>query len=127
MIFSRGWPCFSYIASMKKGSMTSIMHMAATLLPAGPRSKKKSGTPMSAPPEKQMTCRFVRFRISFCLTFVRSFGMGTYAKSHLLAAFAAHAFNRKTSFIFPKWEVQKPQVSGRAWGKAPYVLPHQCA
>ena len=49
MIFSRGWPCFSYIASMKKGSMTSIMHMAATLLPAGPRSKKKSGTPMSAP------------------------------------------------------------------------------
>ena len=56
MIFSRGWPCFSYIASMKKGSMTSIMHMAATLLPAGPRSKKKSGTPMSAPQPKQTSC-----------------------------------------------------------------------
>ena len=31
-----------------------------------------------------MTCRFVRFRISFCLTFVRSFGMGTYATFILL-------------------------------------------
>ena len=41
MIFSRGWPCFSYIASMKKGSMTSIMHMAATLLPAGPPEQKE--------------------------------------------------------------------------------------
>ena len=103
--------------------MEKIMRNVAMLPGSAFFVKKKSGTPMSAPPEKQMTCRFVRFRISFCLTFVRSFGMGTYAKSHLLAAFAAHAFNRKTSFIFPKWEVQKPQVSGRAWGKAPYVLP----
>ena len=27
MIFSSGWPFFSYIASRKKGSMTSIMHI----------------------------------------------------------------------------------------------------
>ena len=85
MIFSRGWPCFSYIASMKKGSMTSIMHMAATLLPAGPRSKKKSGTPMSAAAPKQTSCRLVSPNITFDFTFVRSFGTVTYAKlSNLL-------------------------------------------
>src|SRR5699024_11711381 len=37
----------------EKGNMTSIMHMAATLLPAAPRSKNKSGTPTSAPPPPQ--------------------------------------------------------------------------
>ena len=68
MIFSRGWPCFSYIASMKKGSMTSIMHMAATLLPAGPRSKKKSGTPMSAPQPKQTSCLLVKLNATLVLT-----------------------------------------------------------
>ncbi len=77
MIFSRGWPCFSYIASMKKGSMTSIMHMAATLLPAGPRSKKKSGTPMSAPQPKQTSCLLVKLNATLVLTFVRSLGTGT--------------------------------------------------
>lgn len=79
MIFSRGWPCFSYIASMKKGSMTSIMHMAATLLPAGPRSKKKSGTPMSAPPPKQTSCLLVKLNATLVFTLVRSLGTGTYA------------------------------------------------
>ena len=54
--------------------------------------KKKSGTPMSAPPEKQITCRFVRFRISFCLTFVRSFGMGT-----SLSSISPHVGNPRTS------------------------------
>ena len=52
-IFSRGCPCFSYIASRKKGIMTSIIHMAAMLFPAGPRSHKNSGTPTSAPAVKQ--------------------------------------------------------------------------
>ena len=77
MIFSRGWPCFSYIASMKKGSMTSIMHMAATLLPAGPRSKKKSGTPLSAPQSKHTICPFVKLNATLVLTFVKSLGTGT--------------------------------------------------
>mgnify|MGYP005763834923 FL=1 len=77
MIFSRGWPCFSYIASMKKGSMTSIMHMAATLLPAGPRSKKKSGTPMSAPLPKQTSCLLVKLNATFVLTLDKSLGTGT--------------------------------------------------
>ena len=27
-IFSRGCPCFSYIASIKKGSITSIIHLS---------------------------------------------------------------------------------------------------
>ena len=76
-IFSRGWPCFSYIASMKKGSMTSIIHMAATLFPTGPRSKKKSGTPMSAPPPKQTSCLLVKLNATLVLTFVRSLGTGT--------------------------------------------------
>ena len=76
-IFSRGWPCFSYIASMKKGSMTSIIHMAASLFPAGPRSRKKSGTPISAPPVKQTSCLLVRLKATFVLTLVKSLGTGT--------------------------------------------------
>ena len=38
--------------------MTSIIHMAATLFPTGPRSRKKSGTPISAPPPKQEEKRY---------------------------------------------------------------------
>ena len=45
---SRGWPCRSYMASRKNGSMTIIMQNAAALLLAVRLSKKKSGTPMSA-------------------------------------------------------------------------------
>ena len=62
---------------MKKGSMTSIIHMAATLFPTGPRSKKKSGTPMSAPLPKQISCLLVRLNATLVLTFVRSLGTGT--------------------------------------------------
>lgn len=41
--------------------MTSIIHMAAILFPAGSRSKKNSGTPTSAPAVKQTSCLRVRF------------------------------------------------------------------
>ena len=47
----------SYIARKKKGSMTSIISRAAVLVPRLPRHKKNSGTPMSAPPPKQISCR----------------------------------------------------------------------
>ena len=57
--------------------MTSIIHMAATLFPTGPRSKKKSGTPMSAPLPKQISCLLVRLNATLVLTFVRSLGTGT--------------------------------------------------
>ena len=77
MIFSRGWPCFSYIASMKKGSMTSIMHMAATLLPAGPRSKKEKRHADERPQPKQTSCLLVKLNATLVLTFVRSLGTGT--------------------------------------------------
>ena len=77
MIFSSGWPFFSYIASRKKGSITSIMHRAAALFPAGPRSRKKSGTPISAPPPKQTNCRLVRLNASLVLTLDRSLGTFT--------------------------------------------------
>ena len=57
--------------------MASIMHMAATLLPAGPRSKKKSGTPMSAPLPKQTSCLLVKLNATFVLTLDKSLGTGT--------------------------------------------------
>ena len=76
-IFSSGWPFFSYTPSMKKGSMTRIMHSAAVLFPSGPLSKKNSGTLTSAPPLKQTSCLLVRLNITFVFTFVRSFGTGT--------------------------------------------------
>ena len=54
--------------------MDSTMRMAAELAPRLPRSKKKSGTPISAPPPKQMSCLFVRLNRTFDFTFV--FGDG---------------------------------------------------
>ena len=75
--FSRGCPFFSYIPSRKNGSMTSIMHIAAVLLPIGTRSRKNSGTPMSAPPPKQISCRLVRLNATLVFTLVKSLGTGT--------------------------------------------------
>ena len=59
--------------------MTITMTSAAVLTPKGAFNKKKAGTPRSAPPPKQMSCRFVRLNSTFVLTFDKSFGTGTYA------------------------------------------------
>ena len=59
---SSGWPLRSYMARRNAGSMTTIIIIAAVLTPVTPLSKKKSGTPISAPPPKQMSCRFVRLK-----------------------------------------------------------------
>ncbi len=75
--FSMGWPLRSYMARKKKGSMTSIISSAAVLVPRPVRHKKNSGTPMSAPLPKQMSCRFVRLNATLDLIFVRSLGTGT--------------------------------------------------
>ena len=77
MIFSSGCPFFSYIASRKNGSSTTIMHMDAALVPTGPLSRKKSGTPTSAPPPKQTSCLLVRLNMTLVFTLVRSLGTGT--------------------------------------------------
>lgn len=53
--------------------------MVATLLLATFRTRKKSGTPIRAPPPKQMSCRLVRLKQTRDLTAFRSLGMGTYA------------------------------------------------
>lgn len=88
-IFSSGSPFFSYIATRKKGSMTMTMQMAAALIPVWPLSKKKSGTPMSAPHPKQTSCLFVRLNMTFVFTAVRSLGTGTYATQRTSCSFAA--------------------------------------
>ena len=59
--------------------MTTIIAMAATLVPVSPLIKKNSGTPTSAPPPKHMSCRFVRLNRTLVLTLVKSWGMVTYA------------------------------------------------
>ena len=84
---SRGCPCRSYMASRKNGSMTIIMQNAAALLLAVRLSKKKSGTPMSAAAPKHISCRLVSPNNTLDFTFVKSFGMVTYANlSSLLNA-----------------------------------------
>ena len=77
--FSRGCPFFSYIASRKNGSITNTITRAAVLVCVCGLRMKKSGTPIIAPPPKQMSCRFVKLKRNFIFTFVRSFGTGTYA------------------------------------------------
>ena len=81
---SKGCPLRSYIPNRNAGSMTIIISIAAELVPMGFLSKKKSGTPMSAPPPRQRSCLFVRLRSTLLLTFVRSLGTGTYAIDHHL-------------------------------------------
>ena len=65
------------MANRKKGSITTIMHMAAVLVPTGPLSKKNSGTPMSAPPPKQTSCRLVKLNATLVLILLKSLGTGT--------------------------------------------------
>ena len=50
--------------------------MAATLVPTGPRSKKKSGTPMSAPLPKQTSCLLVKIERDLGFDFRQVFGYG---------------------------------------------------
>ncbi len=71
---SRGWPLRSYIASRNAGSMTTIIAIAAVLVLTERLSKKKSGTPRSAPPPKQTSCLFVRFIRTLLFTLLRSLG-----------------------------------------------------
>lgn len=70
-------PFFSYIAKRKNGIMTTIMMSVATLMLTADRSRKKIGTPASAPRLKQKSCRLVRLKMTFVLILVRSFGTGT--------------------------------------------------
>ena len=78
-ITSRGWPCRSYMARRKNGSMTKIMQRVAAVVLITLLSRKKSGTPMSAAAPKHISCRLVRPNMTLLLTFVRSLGMVTYA------------------------------------------------
>ncbi len=57
---------------------------AAVLVPIYGFVRKKSGTPTSAPPPKQTSCRFVRLNRNLVFTPVKSFGTGTYAMSYHL-------------------------------------------
>ena len=76
----QGLAVFLIHAQKEKGSITSIMHMAAVLLPRGRRRRKNSGAPISTPAPKQMSWRLVRLNMTFVFTRVRSLGTGTYAK-----------------------------------------------
>ena len=60
--------------------MTTIIAIAARLVPALSLSKKKSGKPTPKAPARQMSCRFVRLKATFVLTLDKSLGTGTYAK-----------------------------------------------
>ena len=55
------------------------MHSAAEVVPMLLLLKKKSGTPTSAADPKHTSCRFVRPNSTLLFTFVRSFGIVTYA------------------------------------------------
>ena len=77
---SRGCPCFSYIAKRKQGSITTIIAIAARLVPALFLSRKNSGKPRANAAAKKISCRLVRLKATFVLTLDKSLGTGTYAK-----------------------------------------------
>ena len=57
--------------------MTIIMMSAAVLMGRQLLRTKNSGTPISAPPPKQISCRLVKLNITLVFTEVRSLGMST--------------------------------------------------
>ncbi len=77
---SRGCPCRSYMAKRKQGSITTIIAIAARVVPALPLSKKKSGNPTRRAAPRQTICRFVRLNATLVLILDRSLGTVTYAK-----------------------------------------------
>ncbi len=68
------------MAKRKQGSMTTIITIAARVVPALPLSKKNSGKPRANAAAKKISCRLVRLKATFVFTFVKSLGTGTYAK-----------------------------------------------
>ena len=76
------------MANSIAGIITTIITMAAGLVPMLPLSKKKSGTPMSAPPPKHRICRFVKLNMTLVFTAFKSLGTGTYANFHHLRQWA---------------------------------------
>ncbi len=56
------------------------MQIDAMLTDAKLLTKKKSGSPMRAPLEKQINCRLVKPKRTLVFTVVRSLGIETYAK-----------------------------------------------
>ena len=64
-------------ASRKPGSMANTIMSAAALVGTRPRIKKKSGTPTSSAPPKQMSWRFVSPNTTLDLTLVKSLGTVT--------------------------------------------------
>ena len=83
------------MANSIAGIITTIITMAAGLVPMLPLSKKKSGTPMSAPLPKQMSCRFVRLNNTLVLTLVKSLEIPLYKsfsyRSFICAGYKAEA------------------------------------
>lgn len=59
--------------------MTSIIKNAAALVGMLLRIRKNKGKPIAAPAPKNISCRLVSPSANFVFTFVRSFGIGTYA------------------------------------------------
>ena len=68
------------MAKRKQGSMTVIITIAERLVPALSLSRKNRGSPKHKAADRQMICRFVRFKATLVLTLDKSFGTGTYAK-----------------------------------------------
>lgn len=76
----------AYMAKRKHGSMTTIIAIAARLVPALFFSRKNIGKPRANAAAKKISCRLVRLNATFVFTFVKSLGTGTYAKKTLLSS-----------------------------------------
>ena len=68
--------------------MRIIITMTAIVLPMMPLVRKYVGTPIAAAVPKQISCLFVRLKMTLLFTFVKSLGTVTYAiiKNHLQSA-----------------------------------------
>ena len=75
---------FTELSADYEAEQRELKERAAALLPIWPLSRKKSGTPMSAPPPKHRICRFVKLNMTLVFTAFKSLGTGTYAKFHHL-------------------------------------------
>ena len=75
--FSKGIPCFSYIANKNHGNMIITIRNAAALVGMVLRIKKNNGKPINAAPPKHIVWRLVKPSRNFDFTTVKSLGIDT--------------------------------------------------
>ena len=86
-IFSAGFPSLSYIARIKRGTITIIIRIADISFPRNPLVPIYNGTPTKAAAPKHMSCLLVKFSATFVLLLIFEKFFGAFADIAIFLSF----------------------------------------